>query len=177
MTDAITLPTTDHRTVDGLFAEVERTEVPTQDTVDQIVKELSIHDAIEREHLYPVVAERISSGEGTAEHSIDEHNQVASTLLDLDRASDATEQRTHLTTLIALVRTHVAEEENDIFPALRSALSAGELDDLGEVLAKSKASAPTRPHPHAPNMGAGTKLAGAASAPLDKLKDKVQGRD
>jgi hypothetical protein len=81
-----------------------------------------------------------------------------------------------LGTLIELVRTHVHEEESQIFPALQAAMSPAELDNLGEVLATAKAVAPTRPHPLAPSGGLGTMVAGALSAPLDKVRDIVERR-
>ncbi|HET9690685.1 MAG TPA: hemerythrin domain-containing protein [Acidimicrobiales bacterium] len=177
MTDAITVLTTDHRAVDGLFSQIEGQDAPDQDLLDRIVKELSIHDAIEREHLYPVLRERLPDGDRWSDRSVDEHNEIATTLVKVDKRPSGTEGlATLLASLISEVRTHVQEEEGEIFPALRAALSQTELDDLGATLEKAKTSAPTRPHPHAPDEGTGTKVAGAVSAPLDRLRDAAQGR-
>ena len=177
MTDAITLLTTDHRSVDGLFGQVEGQDAPDQDIVDRIVKELSIHDVIEREHLYPALRQRLGDGGRWADRSVEEHDEIAQTLLKVDKTPSGTEGLAALLgSLITEVRAHVQEEEGEIFPQLRQALSQAELDDLGATLEKAKASAPTRPHPHAPGEGTATKLAGALSAPLDKARDAVQGR-
>lgn len=59
--DAIELLTSDHRAVEALFEQVRPGSVGKNDVVERIVRELSIHDAIERELLYPTVKERLSS--------------------------------------------------------------------------------------------------------------------
>jgi hemerythrin superfamily protein len=177
MPNAIDLLIADHRTVDALFEKVAGTTSPDKDTVDQIVKELSIHDAIERSHLYPRVRHNLDKGATLADHSEHEHDEVAQTLVAIDHAdAGSAEQAAHLKTLIEAVRRHVNEEETQIFPALRKDASADDLDKLGEILASAKKTAPTRPHPHAPSEGVGTKVAGAMSAPLDKIRDAVEGR-
>lgn len=177
MTDAITVLTTDHRTVDGLFTQVEGQATPPQEVVDRIVKELSVHDAIEKEHLYPAVRQRVEGGAAQADHSIEEHDQVARLLLEIDRTRSGEPGLPGLLAeLITTVRAHVQEEETGIFPSLRASVTQADLDALGETLEGAKASAPTRPHPHAPSEGTGTKLAGALSAPLDKARDAIQGR-
>lgn len=177
MTDAITLLTSDHRTVEDLFKKVEGSSTPSEDVVNRIVKELSIHDAIEREYLYPTVRDKAAGGGDMADHSVHEHDEVAETLLAVDKAeTGSAEQVQLLARLIQSVKQHVSEEEGRIFPALRTAMSATELKELGDKLAKAKDIAPTRPHPHAPSEGLGTKLAGAMSAPLDRARDAATNR-
>jgi hemerythrin superfamily protein len=177
MPDAITVLTTDHRTVQTLFSQVEGKASPEAEVVDKIVKELSIHDAIEKQYLYPLVRDKVSGGNGMADHSIEEHDKVAETLLAIDKAERASaEQAQLLTELIRMVTSHIREEEQDIFPAMRTSMGQTELDELGSTLEGAKKTAPTRPHPHAPSEGLGTKLAGAVSAPLDKARDAASGR-
>lgn len=173
--DPIDVLTTDHRTVERLFhAASERLEAAT---VHELVKLLSIHDAIEKEYLYPTVAQALPGGEETARHALQEHQQVAEMLLDIDkRALEDPDLPGLLNRLQHAVAQHVAEEEQQIFPAMRGRLDHARLEALGERLVKGKKSAPTRPHPNAPSSGMGTKLAGAMAAPMDRLKDKVQGR-
>jgi hemerythrin superfamily protein len=177
MTDAITLLTGDHRTVNGLFEQVEGQPSPSADVVHDIVAKLSIHDAIEKEYLYPAIRKHVDGGDNYADRSIKEHDEVAETLLAVDRAENGSaDQSVSLKTLIDLVRTHVEEEEMQVFPALKASCSAEELEELGHKLSDAKGTAPTRPHPLAPSGGFGTKVAGALSAPLDKAKDVIEGR-
>jgi hemerythrin superfamily protein len=175
--NAIVLLTEDHRTVDSLFTQGEQDGWSDPETVNRIVKELSIHDAIEKQHLYPAVSDRVPAGVDLADHSLDEHAEVAATLTDIDRmGADDPARPDRLARLVRLVRAHVDEEESKVFPAMRSAMSPAELDDLGATLAEAKSGAPTRPHPYAPDGGLGAKVAGAVSAPLDKVRDKMSDR-
>jgi hemerythrin superfamily protein len=136
-----------------------------------------VHDTVEKEFLYPTVRQRLETGGELADHGTTEHDEVARTLVAVDKAEAGSDElTTALHTLIGLVRTHVGEEESQIFPALRTAMSTAELADLGETLATAKQSAPTRPHPLAPSGALGAMVAGALSAPLDKVRDIVEGR-
>lgn len=168
--NAIDALMTDHREVEGLFSKAQAGS-PGKDVVEKIVRELSVHDAIERELLYPLVREKIpSEGEGLAEHSLDEHEAVARLLADIEKADDS-ERRSLLTELMSDVKDHVAEEEGRIFPKLRTVMTESELKELGEKLEDAKRRAPTHPHPHAPRSGAGTKVAGMAAGIMDKVRD------
>src|SRR5436305_1435867 len=172
--DAIQVLTDDHREVEGLFQKVEGGAAGNEDVVAKIVRELSIHDAIERELLSAAVRKHISSqGDELAEHSLDEHEKVARLLADIEDADDAVRQDELLRELIPDVKSHVKEEEEQIFPGLRTAMSAPDLADLGSKLVEAKGKAPTHPHPHAPRSGVGAKVAGTAAAAMDKARDAV----
>src|SRR5690348_7900507 len=85
--DAITLLTTDHRKVEGLFKNYESASDPhvRKDLVDQMSKELSIHAAIEEESFYPKIKDKVPGGESLAEESLHEHQQVKDVLAELER--------------------------------------------------------------------------------------------
>src|SRR5215217_4863469 len=173
-------PTEDHRTVEQLFADYERglqgPEAKRQ-VVDQIIHELSIHAAIEEAYFYPEVRKALGEGSELVDESLHEHQEVKETLAaleDMDPA-DATYDQT-VASLIADVRHHVEEEEGEMFPKLRSALSAEQLGDIGEKLADGKAKAPTHPHPAAPSSGPGAKVAGPAAGMVDRVRDKLGDR-
>jgi hemerythrin superfamily protein len=168
--NAIDALMTDHREVEELFSKVQAGG-PEKDVVEKIVRELSIHDAIERELLYPLVREKIpSEGEGLAEHSLDEHEAVARLLADIEKANDS-ERATLLNELMTDVKKHVAEEESQVFPKLRTVTTESELMELGQRLEDAKKRAPTHPHPHAPRSGAGAKVAGMAAGAMDRMRD------
>jgi hemerythrin superfamily protein len=174
--DAIEVLEKDHREVESLFEEVKAGSGGKDDVVEQIVRELSVHDAIERELLYPAVRDRIASheGEGLAEHSLDEHEEVAELLSQIESTDDTTQRDVLLQRLIANVADHVGEEENEIFPQLRQAMSEAELTELGSKLEAAKGRAPTHPHPHAPRSGVGAKVGGGAAAAMDKVRDATR---
>jgi hemerythrin superfamily protein len=168
--NAIDLLMTDHREVESLFSKAQAGAIGN-DVVEKIVRELSIHDAVERELLYPLVREKIpSEGERLAEHSLDEHEKVARLLADIEKSDDV-ERRQLLNEVVTGVKAHVGEEESLIFPKLRAVCSETELTELGARVEDAKKRAPTHPHPHAPRSGVGSKVAGLAAGVMDKIRD------
>lgn len=145
--------------------------------VDEMIRELSVHAAIEEQVLYPYMRRELQGGEELAEEGIQEHQKAKELLADLERLDpqDATFNR-RVGQLIADVRHHVEEEETEFFPRLREIASPDDLVELGSRLEAAKKLAPTRPHPKAPNTPPGNVVAGAAAAALDKARDKLRRR-
>jgi hemerythrin superfamily protein len=174
--DAFEMLVEDHRRVAELLGKATTGE-PAADVIASIIKELSIHDAIERVHVYPQVRDRLENGHFLSQQSIAEHGEVARVLLELDRRRpDDTAVPDLVVKLADMVTAHVEEEEAAIFPGLRRVMAGEEIDELATTLRDARSSAPTRPHPHVPQDGTSAKLAGATAAPFDKLRDKIQRR-
>jgi hemerythrin-like domain-containing protein len=176
--DAITLLKSDHRTVEELFKKYEATGDRARKTrralVDKMIQALSMHAAIEEQVFYPGARAAV---EGTTEvvlESLEEHHIVKWTLSELEKL-DPSDERFHakVTVLIESVRHHVKEEEGELFPKVRKALSRSALQELGERMERAKALAPTRPHPRSPDEPPANIVAGAAAAALDAGKDMV----
>lgn len=168
--DAIAVLIADHRKVLSLFEQMQSSP-GERTTIQQIVRELSIHDAIERQLLYPLVKEKIPTiGGQLAERSLDEHEDQARLLADIE-AADGSEQGRLLAELLRTVTEHVSEEEHQVFPNLRTVSTHSELLELGERLEDAKAKAPTHPHPHTPRSSGGAKAAGMIASATDKVRD------
>ncbi|MGZ8577964.1 MAG: hemerythrin domain-containing protein [Actinomycetota bacterium] len=179
--DVISLLKRDHETVEGLFRRYEslgardsdrRTEV-----VHEVIRELSVHAAIEEQFLYPQIKEALPDGEALAEEALQEHQDAKEVLAELDRmdAGDAGFDP-KVRSLIADVRHHVEEEETELLPRFASAVPAEQLEQLGGLMKRAKAIAPTRPHPHAPSTPPGNLVAGPLAAVVDRVRDTVSGR-
>ncbi len=174
--DAVALIRKDHRTVDQLFTRYERTKgaAGKRRLADRIIRELSIHSAIEEQLAYPALRRRVQAREPQVLVALEEHHVVKLALAELEGMSPGDERfdaKMHV--LIENVRSHVQEEERELLPALRRALSAGDLRDLGGSLAQAKKIAPTRPHPAAPDEPPGNLVAGVAASALDRSRDAV----
>jgi hemerythrin superfamily protein len=174
--DAIQLLTTDHLEVEQMFRQVETlTEGEARsEVVAGIVRELSIHAAIEEQVLYPAMRKALPDGETLVQEAIDEHQQVKETLAAIERADTPTERDPLLTTLMSNVRHHVEEEETELFPKLRASITTSELQDMGGKLAAAKKLAPTHPHPNAPNTPPANLVGGVAAAVMDKARDALK---
>ena len=174
--DAIELLTTDHTEVEQMFTQIE--SLPEGDArselVTGVIRELSVHAAIEEQVLYPAMREALPDGDHLVEEAIEEHQQVKETLAAIERADSPGERDPLLISLMGNVRHHVDEEETELFPKLRASITTTELQEMGSKLAAAKKLAPTHPHPNAPNTPPGNLVGGVAAAVMDKARDALK---
>jgi hemerythrin superfamily protein len=171
--NAITLLKNDHKTVEELFKRFEklgpRAVKSKQDVVERIIRELSIHAAIEEMLFYPAVRE---AAPDMVLESLEEHHIVKWVLSELQRMSPEHERfDAKVTVLTENVRHHVEEEEKDLFPQVTRLVGRARLEELGEAMVKAKKTVPTRPHPRSPDEPPGNLVAGAGAALVDKAID------
>jgi hemerythrin-like domain-containing protein len=173
--DAIALLTTDHAEVEQMFHQIEAlSEAEARAKLAAgIIRELSVHAAIEEQVLYPAMRKALPDGETLVQEAIDEHQQVKETLAAIERADSATERDPLLVRLIGNVRHHVEAEETELFPKLRASVTTAELKEMGAKLAAAKKLAPTHPHPNAPNTPPGNLVGGVAAGVIDKARDAL----
>jgi len=177
--DAISVLKDDHKVVRRLFKEFGRTTdraVKTrQRLARRLVKELSVHAAIEEQILYPRVRDVLKKGDRLADHAIEEHQEAKELLDRIDgMAGDDPELAAVVQQLSESVLHHVKEEEGDLFKQLRGAVGRKDLVQWGEDLKSAKKSAPTRPHPHAPNQPPANAVVGVAAGVVDRARDKTR---
>ena len=177
--DAITLLRNDHKTVEQLFKRFEkagdRAYVEKREIVDRIIEELSVHAAIEEQVFYPVARATVPDTEDIALESLEEHHIVKwllSELVDLDPKNERFDAK--VTVLIENVRHHVEEEQDEFFPKVRNELGRTALADLGQAMADAKSSAPTHPHPRAPDVPPGNAVVGAIAGVVDRVERQHQ---
>jgi hemerythrin superfamily protein len=176
--DAITLLKNDHKTVEDLFTRFEklgpRAVKSKQDVVERIIRELSIHAAIEEMVFYPAIREAVDDGDidKMVLESLEEHHIVKWLLSELDGMSPENERfEAKVTVLMENVRHHVEEEEGDLFPKVRKVFSRDQLAEMGDAMARLKKTVPTHPHPRSPDEPPGNLVAGAGAALVDKARD------
>jgi hemerythrin superfamily protein len=184
--NAITLLKNDHKTVEDLFKRYEklgpRALKTKKDVADRIVRELSIHAAIEEMVFYPAIREAIEKGDTEAMilESLEEHHIVKWVLSEIDGMSPDHERfDAKVTVLMENVRHHVKEEEKDLFPQVNKIFGRDMLDELGDAMVRLKKTVPTHPHPRSPDEPPGNLIAGAGAALVDKALDagrKLVGR-
>ncbi len=154
-TDALALLKKDHDEVEQLFKTFESlgegAAKRRRQTVDKMIEALSRHAAIEEQVFYPQVRRSMPDATPDVLEALEEHHIVKWTLNEL-KDMEPTDERfgAKVTVLMESVRHHVKEEETELFPKVRKAISRVELQDLGTSLAAAKTAAPTEPHPRAP---------------------------
>jgi hypothetical protein len=181
--DAIAVIKADHSAVATAMRSYE-TFSPTalkrkRATAERIIRDLSIHAAIEEELLYPAARKRLSNGAALVNEAKTEHRQLKKMLDRLDKM-DADDPRAdeEMAAVRRAVQQHVKEEEGPggILQGLRKEMSRDELVRLGRELRAAKKMAPTRPHPNAPDSPPANVLVGGAAAVVDRTRDAVTGR-
>jgi hemerythrin superfamily protein len=171
---------TDHREVEELSGRIEG--LPPGDKnrkvyADQATIELVRHSVAEESYLYPAVREHIPGGDALADKELEDHAQAEQIMKDLEgcQADDPDFDRL-MGMLMSEIRTHVADEEQNLFPRLRAACPADALDDLGDKVRQAKKTAPTRPHPSAPDKPPANKLLAPGAGLIDRVRDALSGR-
>jgi len=149
-----------------------------QKMVQLLVIEESKHEAAEDMHLWPAVRRHLTDGDDLANQAQDQEQQAKFILDRLDKVSspEHEEFEAQITHFITVGRAHIEFEETVVWPSLRTALTAQEADDLGRELAQAKETAPSHPHPNTPSVPGLLKIADAAEAAVNALRDVVTGR-
>ena len=173
--DAITLLKTDHKTVEKLFKQFEkagdRAILTKGKLVGGMVKELSVHAAIEEQVFYPAVRREVENAKDQVLEGLEEHHVAKWLLSELD-GMDPEDERfdAKVTVLIESVRHHVEEEEETLFPMVRKALGRKRLAEIGAQLDQAKKAAPVHPHPRSPDAPPGNVVVGAIAGAIDKAR-------
>lgn len=172
MSDVIADLEADHRRVEELFKSYRRTtDAQRPEVLQDLVRELSVHAALEEQIVYPAVRAKLDQGTEEADHAIDEHQQIKRLLADLEKFDIGTPEHTdRFEGLVAAVQEHVAEEEGELLPQLRAALDPERLDQMASLVDKARSLMPTHPHPNVP----GTATAQVLAAPLASMADHIR---
>ncbi|MGW4152544.1 hemerythrin domain-containing protein [Micromonospora chersina] len=178
--DVVDVLMTDHREVEAIFVELESrqgTPEHRRRLADVVIAELVRHSVAEEAYVYPAARKALPDGDQLAEHEISEHADAERTMKALE-SLDPSEPRFDelLTKLTATIRHHVREEESDLFPRLRAACAREELVELAGKVEAAKKSAPTRPHPAAPDHPPANKLLAPGTGLVDRMRDALSGR-
>jgi hemerythrin superfamily protein len=178
--DLLSVILADHREVEAVFTELESGQGSPghrRDLADHVIAELVRHSVAEEQYMYPAAREVLPDGDQIAEHELEEHAEAEKVMKDLD-GLDATDPRFDelLSKLMQDVRHHIQDEEKDLLPRLQGACSDEQLRDLGEKVLRAKKSAPTHPHPSAPDKPPANKLLGPGAALVDRMRDALTRR-
>ncbi|GAA2499837.1 hemerythrin domain-containing protein [Streptomyces gobitricini] len=172
--------TADHREVDTLFEQIETRAADDPERrvlADRLTMELIRHSVAEEQHLYPVVRRYVDGGDDLADKEIADHSEVERLLKELEgcRPGDA-QFDTLITRLKTSVTEHVRDEEARLFRLLAEVCPADMLNELGEKVRRSKETAPTRPHPSAPDTPPLNKILAPGAGMVDRVRDMLTGR-
>lgn len=181
MTSLIDVIVQDHRDVERVFEELETgsgTPEQRKQLVDHVIADLVRHSVAEEQFMYPAARKATARGGEIVDHEIEEHAEAERVMAELEKCDPhSAEFEQRVEQLIDDVRHHVDEEERTLLPQLRDALSAEELQKLGDRVLAAKKAAPTRPHPNAPDTPPGNLITDPGAGIIDKVRDFLSGRE
>ena len=136
MADVVELIERDHREVEQLFADFKA----SRDTsvANKICDELTKHTYGEEQAVYPVVADKLDGGAQLAREGENEHKEARQLIGRVRNTTDADHLAELMSELEQAIQHHVSEEENEMLPKARRAISADELDDMGRSFEAAK---------------------------------------
>lgn len=189
MADVFTVLAEGHRDVVQLLTELESlvgdADRPTPELVEhggvlanRLVALESRHEAAEEQYFWPAVRTGVPGGGELAERAVGQESAAKELLARLDGMHPHDADFVGLIGEVARAgRAHISFEEDEVWPRLRAALPAHEAELLGRAVAAAAQLGPTRPHPHTPAKPALLKTAGVAVAAVDRLRDRLSGRE
>jgi len=136
--NAITLLRTDHKVVNDLFDEFEksRSAVRKKQLVAMICKELTIHAQIEEEIFYPAAKKALKDKELIPEATV-EHATLKDLIAQVKGVEPDGEMfDAKIKVMSEYVKHHVKEEQNELFPKVKE--SKLDLLELGAQLMERK---------------------------------------
>lgn len=136
--DALQLLKEDHekvkRMLEDLDATSERAEKTRTETFTRLRHDLTIHETIEEEILYPALKEFAKTKDITLE-AFEEHHVVDLIVAELE-ATPVTDETwgAKLTVMKENLEHHIEEEEDEMFKQARQVMDHNELVELGDQM-------------------------------------------
>lgn len=172
-TDIVTLLDADHRQVEGQFERFDTIPVEQREAYFcELVHLLVAHEVAEEVVVYPAIRSDAPDGEQISKARIEEQSEAEEKLAGMEKLDATTaEFATQFAELKTAVLQHAQAEEQEVFPLLQTVEDEASRAHMGAQYEKAKASAPTHPHPHAPDTPPGNMLLGPVAALFDKARD------
>ncbi|HWD54097.1 MAG TPA: hemerythrin domain-containing protein [Acidimicrobiales bacterium] len=175
--DIVDLLSRDHQEAKQLLEQITGAPASArEDLFWELVPELVRHEVAEEVVVYPTIRAKAPDGDAEVEPRLKEQREAEAMLADLEKLDPTSpEFATKLAELRDDVLDHAQAEEQNIFPLLRALEHDDDRRQLGARYEKAKTSAPTHPHPHAPDRPPGNKILGPIAAFADRVRDAAKG--
>jgi hemerythrin superfamily protein len=174
--DVVTLVRADHNKVETMFSRLDVTDDDSLvEYFCQLREELVRHEVAEELVVYPSFRRNVPGGDAVADACIAEQSEAERALARLDKLEhEPVALRAGILQLKRDVLGHAQHEEREILPSLEAHTKAKDLQELGMRYRKALASAPSHPHPHAPDTPPGNVVLGPVAAVMDRMRDAMK---
>jgi iron-sulfur cluster repair protein YtfE (RIC family) len=139
--DALELLKSDHEQVKGLFDSAQQTAdgIEKRAIFQRIKQELLVHTHVEETIFYPTFNQYDEFAD-ILDDAYDEHQDIQELIEEIDVIDEGEDIDERLEELREAVDYHVQNEEEELFPMIRSVMSSEQLDQLGIRLGDAKES-------------------------------------
>ncbi len=133
----------DHRQIESLLDEMSAVSAGEKFRRSRLFlalkRKLAKHAMAEEDVVYPIVHQNAGQT-GQSKHLYDEHAEMKIRLFELEeRLKSGAEWRDEVASLTQIVRSHVEEEERDVFPKLRRQLADAKLPSVSGQISREEA--------------------------------------
>lgn len=137
LTVGVYVNTMDHRKVDTIFMEIEKTEDPQklQEFFGQLYKDLSVHAEAEEQVVYPAVRSYYTDTQALYNEQAEMKQMLAKIKAMSPISADFKAQ---IKLLKTAVQDHVKQEEGDMFPQIRRNLSEAQMEQMATKFKAAK---------------------------------------
>jgi hypothetical protein len=171
--DAIAVLEAEHRELRELFDRVSSPDEDRPAVLQQLLRKLAAHLAMEKQMVLPVLRDRVADGNTAADRMTEQHDQMEKILTLVERRKvNSPDVPGLVTDLLDSTDEHISAAETTIEPGLRSALSASELQELGSRMVSEERQDLSHAHPNLPNTGPIAGVTRKVAEVVDNLRDR-----
>lgn len=172
--DVVAFLKSQHDDVENLISTVQTATGDHQREAFQcLVRLLAVHETAEEEVVHPL-AKRQNGGPSVVEQRLNEEGEAKKALAALEKLEVGTPEFTHeFATFADAVKEHAEKEENEEFPLITSNVDETARERLTKMVEVAQMTAPTHPHPHAPESALGNLAVGPFAAIADRVRDAL----
>lgn len=166
----------DHENVKSLFSRLDMTSSEKLgDLFCELRETLVRHEVAEELTLYPLFRSEVPGADAIADARIAEQSEAEEKLQKLEKMEpEAPTFIAALTALRADVLAHAEKEQLEVLSRLSEHATPDKLNQAGARYARAVQSAPTHPHPHAPDTPPGNLVMGPVAVLADRMRDAMK---
>ncbi len=165
----------DHIELDSLLEQIEKAYGPEQDELlNALCRLVFPHAFAEEAVLWPLIRSRVPEGAKLTLEIEQEHQEINELFAQLDATPHEDPGREPLRKRIfELLRQDVRDEEDELLPMLRTAMTDAQLVRTGAMWEVVRRTAPTRPHPVVARRPPGNVAAAVPLTVVDRARDRL----
>lgn len=174
--DIVELVVRDHRRIEDMLA---RFAAEPRDKWGQTFHELTNllvrHEVAEEEVVYPSLRRASIDTRGVVHARLAEQAESEALMAKLEKLDATSDEFARaFATFKAGVLSHAQREEETVLVLLRQLEDTEQRNAVAGLYERALATAPTHPHPHAPDTPPGNLLLGPVAALVDRVRDAIR---